>query len=131
MVQYGSGHCFVQRCIYEYTHWIEREEAFVILIFFFLEINMCFHQMFWQQLPLPDSHEGKRISCWQDMIRLVDKVMTRAPEFDKTSLVGFPINVIFNRPMAIPAGFAAFLNDKVSNEKKRSKTQISQSFFLL
>ena len=43
--------------------------------------------------------------------------MTTAPEYNKTSLVGFPINVILNRPMATNAGFAAFLNNKVNSFK--------------
>ena len=46
------------------------------------------------------------------MIILIDYNMTKAPEY-KTSLVGFPINVILNWLMATTAGFAAFLKDKV------------------
>ena len=46
------------------------------------------------------------------MIILIDYNTTKAPEY-KTSLVGFPINVILNWPMATTAGFAAFLKDKV------------------
>ena len=40
--------------------------------------------------------------------------MTTAPEYNKTSLVALPINVILNWPMATTAGFSAFLNDKVN-----------------
>ena len=32
------------------------------------EINMFFHQMFWQQHPLPDTSEENKILCWQMMI---------------------------------------------------------------
>ncbi|XP_028416692.1 L-tryptophan decarboxylase-like [Dendronephthya gigantea] len=78
------------------------------------EINMFFHQMFWQQLTLPDISEGKKIWCWQIMILLINMIMRKAPEYNKTGLVGFPINVILNWPMATTAGFAAFLNDKVN-----------------
>ena len=48
------------------------------------------------------------------MILMINEIMTQAPEFNKTGLVGFPINVILNWPMATTAGFAAFLNDKVN-----------------
>lgn len=78
------------------------------------EINMFFHQMFWQQYTLPDSSEGVKIPTWHLMIILIDYIMTTAPEFNETGLVGFPINVILNWPMNTTAGFAAFLNDKVN-----------------
>ena len=78
------------------------------------EINMFFHQMFWQQYRLPDSSEGVKIPTWHLMIVMIDYIMTTAPEFNETGLVGFPINVILNWPMNTTAGFAAFLNDKVN-----------------
>ena len=78
------------------------------------EINMFFHQMFTQQDKIPDSSEGTRIPYWQLMIILINHIMTTAPEYNETGLVGFPINVILNWPMATTAGFAAFLNDKVN-----------------
>ncbi|XP_029197535.2 L-tryptophan decarboxylase-like isoform X2 [Acropora millepora] len=78
------------------------------------EINMFFHQMFWQQYSLPDSSEGVKIPTWHLMIILIDYIMTTAPEFNESGLVGFPINVILNWPMNTTAGFAAFLNDKVN-----------------
>ena len=78
------------------------------------EINMFFHQMFWQQHHIPGSSEGTKIASWQEMIIIIDAIMTTAPEFNKTGLVGFPINVILNWPMATTAGFAAFLNDKIN-----------------
>ena len=78
------------------------------------EVNMFFHQMFWQQYKNPDSSKGTRIPCWQLMIVLIDHIMTTAPEYNKISLVSFPIYAILNWPMATTAGFAAFLNDKVN-----------------
>ena len=78
------------------------------------EINMFFHQMFKQQKHLPDTSEGTKIKSWKVMIAIIDRIMTKAPEFNETGLVAFPINVILNWPMATTAGFAAFLNDKVN-----------------
>ena len=80
------------------------------------EINMFF-QMFWQQYKNPDGPKGTRIPSWQLMIISINHITTTAPEYNKTSLVGFPINVILNRPMATNAGFAAFLNNKVNSFK--------------
>ena len=78
------------------------------------EINIFFHQMFWQQFENPDSSRGTRIPCWQLMIILIDHIMTTAPEYKEGFLVGAPIAVILNWPMITTAGFAAFLNDKVN-----------------
>ena len=78
------------------------------------EINMFFNQMFCQQNKNPNISTGTMISSWQHMIILINNIMTTTPEYDKTGLVGFPINVILNWPMATTAGFAAFLNDKVN-----------------
>ena len=41
------------------------------------EINMFFHQMFWQQLRLPSVSEGtKLVRSWQMMIIIIDHIMT-------------------------------------------------------
>ena len=71
------------------------------------EINMFFHQMFWQQYFLPDSSEGIKIPTWHMMIVCINWIMTTAPKFNGSDLVGFPINVILNWPMNTTAGFAA------------------------
>ena len=73
---------------------------------------MFFHQMFSQQFKLPG--EEVKIRSWQLMVVIIDHIMTTAPKFNKTGLVGLPINLILNWPMATTAGFAAFLNDKVN-----------------
>lgn len=72
------------------------------------EINMFFHQMFWQQ------QQDSIVNSWQVMILCINRIMTTAPKFNKDGLVGFPINVILNWKMPTTAGFAAFLNDKVN-----------------
>ena len=45
--------------------------------------------------------------------------MTKAPEFNTTGLVGFPINAIFDWSMGTSGGFAAFLNEKVNKPLKK------------
>ena len=64
------------------------------------------------------------VDCWETMILIINAIMDTAPEFNKTGLVGFPINVILNWPMATPAGFAAFLNDKVGTSIRCSQSPI-------
>ena len=77
-------------------------------------IYMFFNQMFWQQHHLPDYSVGTKIPSWQMMIIIIDHIMTTAPKFNKTGLVGIPIKAILLWPMATRAGFAAFLNHKVN-----------------
>lgn len=52
------------------------------------------------------------------MLRLFNKILTRAPKYSDSGLVGFPINAILAWPMATVGGYAAFLNDKVNKHFK-------------
>lgn len=53
------------------------------------------------------------------MLRLISSILTTAPEFDETGLVGFPIKAILDWPMGTPGGFAAFLNDEVNAQLEK------------
>lgn len=77
------------------------------------EINMFFHQMFWQQYQNPNA-EGILVPFWQIFILLLDYIMEYTPPYSDSELVGFPINALINWPMATTAGFACFLNEKVN-----------------
>ncbi len=90
------------------------------------ELYMLFHQMFEQ---IPDSPKFKRdptgkpqVRDYRHMLQLMNQVMTKAPEFNKTGLVGFPINAILAWPMGTPAGTTAFLNTKVNRQLKKILT---------
>lgn len=48
------------------------------------------------------------------MLCLIDDALDKAPEYNETDLVGFPINGILNWTMGVPAGFAAFRIEKVN-----------------
>ncbi len=82
------------------------------------EIFMLFHQMF-EQVPHKPPYNrdptGKpQVRDYRHMLRLLNCIMTHAPEFNKTGLVGFPINAIFDWSMGTTGGFTAFLNPKVN-----------------
>ena len=74
---------------------------------------MYFHEMFWQQRQLVNISEAVTICSWQKMIFTINSVMDKAPEYKNSYLVGLPISAILVWPMATPAGFAAFRNEKV------------------
>jgi len=48
------------------------------------------------------------------MLCLINRAMDNAPLYDETDMVGFPINTLLNWTMGVPAGFAAYRNDKVN-----------------
>lgn len=61
------------------------------------EIFMLFTQMFEQlshKPPYNKDPSGKpQVRSWQHALDRISAIMTRAPSFDTTALVGFPINV--------------------------------------
>jgi phosphatidylserine decarboxylase len=85
-------------------------------------VYMLFNQMFEQvphKPPYNKDPTGKpQVRDYRLMLQLVNAIMTRAPEFNETGLVGFPINAIFDWSMATPGGFAAFLNVDVNRALK-------------
>lgn len=98
-------------------------EDFKILIESNPDIFMLFNQMF-EQVPRKPPYNknpagGPQVRDYQHMLRLVNAIMTRAPEFNTTGLVGFPINAIFDWSMGTTGGFAAFLNDTVNRQLKQ------------
>ncbi len=87
------------------------------------QIYMFFHQMF-DELPrtpkFRNDPTGKpQVRDYKQMLELINGILTTAPTFDKTGLVGLPINAILDWPMGTPSGFAAFLNDKVNAQFKK------------
>ncbi len=82
------------------------------------EIFMLFNLMF-EQVPYNKDPTGKpQVKSYRQMLRLINLIMTQAPEFNTTGLVGFPINAILDWSMGTAGGFAAFLNAKVNRQLK-------------
>ena len=91
------------------------------------ELIMLFTQMF-EQIPntplFQNDPTGKpQVRNYQHMLQLINQIMTKAPEFNQTGLVGFPINAILNWPMGTQAGTTAFLNEKVNRQLKKILNQ--------
>ena len=86
-------------------------------------LYMNFHRMF-GQLPDKAAFEQTPIGTPQvrnyvHMIKLINHVLTTAPEYNKTGLVGFPINAIIDWPMGTQAGVDAFLDQRVNAQFKK------------
>ena len=91
------------------------------------QLYMLFNQMF-DQVPHKKTFSkdptGKpQIKNYRQMLRIMNRILTTAPEFNKTGLVGFPINAIINWPMGTPAGTSVFLNEKVNRQLKKILNQ--------
>lgn len=91
------------------------------------QLYMLFNQMF-DQVPNSTSFSkdptGKpQIRNYHQMLQVMNRILTMAPEFNTTGLVGFPINAILNWPMGTPAGTSAFLNEKVNRQLKKILNQ--------
>jgi len=82
---------------------------------------MYFTQMFEQQpsfAPPPQSGDIK-LKNYRQMLRVINHVLTTAPEFNTTGQVGCPINAILDFPMITAAGLAAFVSPKVNQMLKK------------
>jgi phosphatidylserine decarboxylase len=125
-----SDHRFLVRwleAMIEKTHAAQRPlhpviEDFRDLIESDPAIFMLFNQMF-EQVPKRPPYDrdptGKpQVRDYQHMVQLLNTLLTHAPEFDQTGLVGCPINTIFDWSMGTAAGMAAFLNERVNAQLK-------------
>ena len=87
------------------------------------EINMFFHQMFDQvpnRPPFNQDPTGKpQVRNYHQMLRLINAILTKAPEYSSSDLVGLPINAILNWSKATIGGFAAFINARVNYHFKK------------
>jgi phosphatidylserine decarboxylase len=84
---------------------------------------MLFHQMFSQVPHRPpfnrDPLGEPQVRSYLVMIYLINRIITKSPEFNKSELVGVPINAILDWPMGTRAGVTAFLNEKVNRQFKK------------
>jgi phosphatidylserine decarboxylase len=82
------------------------------------EVFMLFNQMF-EQLPASfdkDPTGAPQVRDYRFMLQLLNAVITTAPEFNKSGMVGLPINAILDWPMGTGAGAAAFLHKTVNQQ---------------
>lgn len=77
-------------------------------------VRMYFTQMIDQVPGYYTQEPNIHFADVDEMLCLINKAMDKAPLFEENDLVGFPINSIVNWTMGVPAGFAAYRNDKVN-----------------
>jgi phosphatidylserine decarboxylase len=93
--------------IEEFQHMIESDPI----------MYMHFTQMFQQQprfAPPPGSGDVK-LKDYHQMLVVINHVLTTAPTYSTTAMVGVPINAVLALPMSTRAGLAAFTTPKVND----------------
>jgi phosphatidylserine decarboxylase len=82
-------------------------------------ISMLFVSML-KQVPYKQTPTHERQARTVDvLLRRFNYVLTHAPEYNDTALVGCPIDAILDWSMGTHAGFAAFLNERVNAQLKK------------
>ena len=87
------------------------------------ELYMYFTQMFDQvprKPPYNRNPAGRpQVRSYRHALRLINAILTRAPAFNDSGLVGFPINAVFDWSMGTVGGFAGFLDERVNRQLRR------------
>lgn len=81
-------------------------------------IRMYATQMI-HQVPKAKKYRDHHLQSVRQMLDLMNEVITTAPEFDTTELVGCPLNAVLDWAMGTTAGFALFRNEALNAVLKR------------
>jgi phosphatidylserine decarboxylase len=76
-------------------------------------VRMYLNQMI-AEVPRRKNYRKHHLKSVEQMLTLINELLTQAPEYDTTALVGAPLNAILDWAMGTPAGFAAFRNDAIN-----------------
>jgi phosphatidylserine decarboxylase len=97
--------------IQEFQDLIEPDPAlYMIFITMFKEIPAKYKDSLRGQL----SSKWRKVQDYVHMLQLFNYILTTAPGFNESGMVGVPVNAILDAPMGTKAGNAAFLNPKVN-----------------
>lgn len=81
-------------------------------------LNLLFSEMFKQVPEGPPYHQdprgGPRVEDFSHMLRLINRLISQAPEYDETVMAGLPLHAMLNWAMGTKSGFCAFLHPKVN-----------------
>lgn len=71
------------------------------------------------QVPNTKPYRVNHLRSVDQMLSLINAVLTQAPEYNTTELVGAPLNAIIDWSMGTPAGFAAFRHPPINQMFKK------------
>ena len=66
------------------------------------------------EVPKRKKYRQRHLKSVDQLLTLINEVLTQAPDYNTTALVGAPLNAIIDWAMGTPAGFAAFRNHAIN-----------------
>ena len=76
-------------------------------------VRLYLNQMI-AQVPQGKAYRKRHLQSVPQMLRLINEVLTMAPEFGEDALVMTPLGAILDWAMGTPAGFAAFRDTRIN-----------------
>ncbi len=76
-------------------------------------VRMYMNQMI-VQVPSTKPYRKRHLESAPQLMRLINAVLTMAPEFSETAMVATPLAAILDWTMGTPAGFAAFRDPRIN-----------------
>jgi phosphatidylserine decarboxylase len=84
-------------------------------------IRMYLNEMI-SQVPRGRQYRNRHLQSVQQMLRLINEVLTMAPEYSADAMVMLPLGAILDWTMGTPAGFAAYRDRRVNEMLKKILT---------
>jgi phosphatidylserine decarboxylase len=84
-------------------------------------VRMYVSQMI-AQVPSTKPYRKRHLESVEQMLRLINEVLTMAPEFGESALVATPLGALLDWAMGTPAGFAAFRDPRINAMLKKILT---------
>jgi phosphatidylserine decarboxylase len=84
-------------------------------------VRMYIHQMI-AQVPSTKAYSKRHLESAKQLLRLINEVLTMAPEFSESAMVATPLGAILDWTMGTPAGFAAFRDPRINAMLKKILT---------
>lgn len=81
-------------------------------------VRMYLNEMI-AQVPRGRDYRQRHLQSVQQMLRLINEVLTMAPEFSEDAMVVLPLGAILDWTMGTPAGFAAYRDGRVNAMLKK------------
>jgi phosphatidylserine decarboxylase len=108
----GKGeHLVLHPVIVEFQELIDTEPV----------VRMYMHQMV-AQVPTSKSYRKRHLESVEQLLRLINEVLTMAPEFSETAVVITPLTAILDWTMGTTAGFSAYRDPRLNAMLKKILT---------
>ncbi len=84
-------------------------------------VRMYVNQMI-DQVPSTKAYSRRHVDSVEQLLRMINEVLTMAPEFGEDAMVMTPLGAILDWTMGTPAGFAAFRDPTINEMIKKILT---------